>query len=1391
MSKSSIAAVALVLVMVASGFTVVSMNVAAEKSDRDTYGYAWTDSNAPYPLVAFNWVEINSTGTLSGVQGDSGSGGPFPIGFNFSFYGNTYSMFNISTNGYIQFGGMSSDDYPDSIPSWSSPDNIIALYWDDMDVDGAPQHGIFYETQGVAPNRQLVIEYVNITDYWYSSYHMVMEIILKENGEVWLQYLSLNGFDGYGAAVGIENSDGSDGCSYGYMYSDRLTDHLAIRFWNSPIAVGPSSSQSGHPGSTLSYSVGVTNNMGVNDTIELEATSVEGWTFNIYDTAYNSLTDSDSDGLPDTGVLAAGSTFYFYVNVTVPSTPSNETEYIVINASAASNPLAYDECALEAEQTAAWFSPPHSDYATDTDSDGDYNEFTMNVSLYIREAGWYYISAYLYSPSGWSVDTRATSGTFSVGYQTVEIVWHGWPIHNLNDDGQMTASLELYDTYWNLIDTDSHTTAYYFANDFMVDPAQFNPPHSDDLTDTDSDGLFEVLTLHTHLTVIYGGMFQILAYMYDYGGNYLGLNSTIVTLSAGDNTVDLGFDSEDIRTSTWRDGPYRFDIYLSAFASGYWEQLGSYATHYTSAYSAASLEGPVAYFQEPDPYDDSVADTDADGRWNWLYIDVAVNVSVAGDYTIAGDLSRYGYHIDTCTNHTYLGVGLNTVRLSFPGYAIRYVGYSGYYYTELTLTGVTGELDTDYFTTSYYYWNNFENYPAIFLNDETVSVLDSDSDGLYDYLLANITVNVTDAGTFEVFVELEDWWGDTVCTDSNRTYLGVGDHVFHFAFPGWVIREDGYDPDEVYFYLYDEDGRQLDYAYEYVYYGYNEFETLPATFGSSGNSLQPNDHDLDGTNDTMVMTVNVTVDSAGYYYVRGLIEDDWWDLVGEQRVLVWLPAGNNSVDVEFPGWLIHALGQNGTFWCYAYLYDADMNQADYMSFSGGDWYNDFNSTVPRILSSWATDTPTIDGYIAASEWSDATLINMLEADSMNMVGANMMVMNNATHLFIVFDVYGDTTQDDDDACAVAFDTGNDDIASDDAEDQFILWANGDENHDTYYYWWSSWWTDCSPFDEDEPDHAGLIGGTGYDETPSYAYGHRIFEYSIPLALLGATMGDTLGFMTGTSGVPGVEDYNNYTHSAWPLIVPTYEMNTFGDLVLASHVTIPPPVTTASVTGTMGQNSWYTTDVTVTLSATGGDGGVDHTEYSLDNGAWTVYTTPIPITTDGTHTLRYMSTDAAAQDEAIRTATIRIDQAVPVTAAGKSGSWVWLNATDSTSGVGVVMYRIDGGAWTICTGAFNVTGSKGMHTIEYYSRDAAGNTEATKSIQVEVKTGTGGGVSGLLTNPILWIAVIAAAAALLVVVLLVMRRRRGQQPAMYPGPGQPMPPQPMPEYPPPPAPPGMG
>ncbi len=1329
MSKSSMTAVALVLVMVASAFAVATVNVAANKGTRDSFGYAWTDSKSPSPSVAFNWVEISSTGTLSGVDGDDYCDGPFSIGFNFNFYGNRYSAFNISTNGYIIFGSSYDDLSPDNIPYSGGPNNFIAIYWHDMYMDASSGHGIYYQTMGVAPDRQLVVEYLNFSDLSSTSTHMTMQIIITESGEIWMQYLYLNGVLGSNAGVGIENSGGTVGCQYSHDTAS-LQDNLAIRYSVSPVVIGPSSTMTGKPGATLSYTLTVTNKMATADSFAIRTTSVEGWPVSILSSSWSALTDSDLDGWPDTGTLASGASATIHVNVSVPVAPANPVEYTAVNASAHSNALLYDVCVLTSNEGAAWFDPPHSSFGTDSDSNGDYNTLTVNASVYCRVAGTYYVEAYLYTYSGYYIGYQSGWATLTTGSGMIQMTWNGWAIREMGDDGELQVNMQLYDDMYVQMDDDVYFTQYYAATDFMLRPGLFDPPHSDTATDTDSDGLYERLTLHAGVLANYDGQFRVDISMYDYGWSYLLGKSVYANLPAGSGTVNFTIDSKELRLTMPDDGPYYFYLYLYAFVRGSWVYVDS-DTYTTAWYNAAEFEPPDALLTGP--HSDSAADTDSDGLYEYLYIDVNVNVTVAGNYTVTGDLSIWYSYLDTVFNTTYLSVGDHVVRLAFPGYPIRNHGDSDQVDIDITLTGDSGQLDTDtYSSSTYYYYYDFDVAPGWFVTPYVYDVYDSDGDGLYDWLLANVTVNVTQDGIYEVRADLLDTWDDLIVSFSNETYLTAGLHEFRFAFPGWMIRENGYNPREIDLFLYDEDGREMDTDYFYPSgYSYTSFEAAPAQFGSVGNTLYPRDDDADGLNDTMVMEVNVTAAAAGLYIVEGLLYDSSWTVVGHERTAVWLSAGSHMVVVEYPGWLIHAIAANGTYWCYSYLHDAEMHDMDFRSFSGGSWVNVFNGTVPRILSAWTTSPPSANGVIGSSEWAGATLVDMSTLDSMNMLDGEMLVMNDETTLYICFDVYGDTTDNDYDGSSIAFDTGNDEVSTVGDEDEFNLYAYGWKAHYSFASG-SSWQYDCD-FDEGLIDHEGLLGAAGFGNTPTYAYHHRVFEFAIPLSLLGATMWDVLGFMTASHSIDGLHDDENGTYSAWPLLVSTHLLAAYGDLALSSNGTPPPPVTTHSLDGTVGGGGWYTSAVNVTLNATGGDGGVDHTEYSVDSGIWMTYSGPIMVQTDGNHIVRYRSEDAAHHMEGTKAVSFNIDRSPPVTATGRSGTTVWLNATDSNSGVSNTVYRVDGGSWFSYAGPFSAGSGAVGHTVEFYSTDVAGNDESVKTLNVlpapPVTTATLEGIMG--------------------------------------------------------------
>lgn len=165
---------------------------------------------------------------MTGLIDDSYAG-PFPIGFDFSFYGLAYSLFYISSNGFIGFGPP--DNYEAlanrPMPNLETPNKIIALLWDDLNpLDSYNPGGtVHYKTLG----DKLIVQYTNIPEYMADTGDVFTgEIILSRDGTIRLQYLSFGaGFDKFGSSVGTENQDGFDGLGVVYNASF-LHDNLAV-----------------------------------------------------------------------------------------------------------------------------------------------------------------------------------------------------------------------------------------------------------------------------------------------------------------------------------------------------------------------------------------------------------------------------------------------------------------------------------------------------------------------------------------------------------------------------------------------------------------------------------------------------------------------------------------------------------------------------------------------------------------------------------------------------------------------------------------------------------------------------------------------------------------------------------------------------------------------------------------------------------------------------------------------------------------------------------------------------------------------------------------------------------------------------------------------------------
>jgi len=91
-----------------------------------------------------------------------------------------------------------------------------------------------------------------------------------------------------------------------------------------------------------------------------------------------------------------------------------------------------------------------------------------------------------------------------------------------------------------------------------------------------------------------------------------------------------------------------------------------------------------------------------------------------------------------------------------------------------------------------------------------------------------------------------------------------------------------------------------------------------------------------------------------------------------------------------------------------------------------------------------------------------------------------------------------------------------------------------------------------------------------------------------------------------------------------------------------------PETQVSMSGSLGENSFYISAASVTLTAVDqGGSGLFKTEYSLDNGLnWLVYGSPIIFNNDGEHSILFKSIDLAGNIEEEKEKKIKIDKTAP-------------------------------------------------------------------------------------------------------------------------------------------------
>ena len=168
---------------------------------------------APGTAVTLVSANVFNVPLTSGT-GDDGGWGAIPVGFNFNFFGTTYSTINVGTNGTLTFGTYNGTALADftftTLPSTLEPFNMVAVLAMDNDLRSADGGAIKYWTEGIAPNRKFVVSYEAVKEFGDTKYSTAQAVFFETTGIIEPHITSSTNQDRV-KLVGVNNGTGTVG----------------------------------------------------------------------------------------------------------------------------------------------------------------------------------------------------------------------------------------------------------------------------------------------------------------------------------------------------------------------------------------------------------------------------------------------------------------------------------------------------------------------------------------------------------------------------------------------------------------------------------------------------------------------------------------------------------------------------------------------------------------------------------------------------------------------------------------------------------------------------------------------------------------------------------------------------------------------------------------------------------------------------------------------------------------------------------------------------------------------------------------------------------------------------------------------------------------------------
>lgn len=346
----------------------------------------------------------------------------------------------------------------------------------------------------------------------------------------------------------------------------------------------------------------------------------------------------------------------------------------------------------------------------------------------------------------------------------------------------------------------------------------------------------------------------------------------------------------------------------------------------------ASLTGNIYDYGE---------DTDSDGLYNYLVVKVEANVTVAGNYRLEVNKLKgeheYDYIWLSASNQTHLEAGIQNITVSFNGIAIHGSRINVtklidiyFYDSAWNLLGIYSELDL---TMTYEY--TLFDVGATFTGAVRDSGIDTDSDGLYDYLDLGVEVYVEDAGLYAVQVNglanASDHYVSVYCYAD--IYLPQGAYYVNFSIYGPRIYASHVIG------ISTVKGLRLDLIEQYAVYKIEYRDSLPlsSTYDYTDFEFHAQltgkitdegvDTDGNGLFNYLRVGVEINVTEAGYYgiVIVELVDNETNDLEIANRAENYFGLGNHTIYLDYYGPMFAYYHFSPLNLSYVHLYEVDPN----------------------------------------------------------------------------------------------------------------------------------------------------------------------------------------------------------------------------------------------------------------------------------------------------------------------------------------------------------------------------------------------------------------------------------------------------------------------------------